>query len=134
MNFVGNYAKTARQLLILFLFAGITACGGGGGSSASPPVGSSPPPPPAPSPQDPGEEIIDVIPQEFIIDGEPGIKEPIGMLGNNLEANFHIITGQTTAAKNIYKCVRKAGLEVVKVLVAAEESLKNKGAPVKLGS
>ena len=59
MNFVGNYAKTARQLLILFLFAGITACGGGGGSSASPPVGSSPPPPPAPSPQDPGEEIID---------------------------------------------------------------------------
>ncbi len=59
MNFVGRHADTARQLLICFLFAGITACGGGGGSSASPPVGSSPPPPPAPPPQDPGEEIID---------------------------------------------------------------------------
>lgn len=65
----------------------------------------------------PGEEIIDVIPQEFIIDGEPGIKEPVGMLGNNLEANFHIITGQTTAAKNIYKCVKKAGLEVVELIL-----------------
>ena len=59
MNFVRKCTSNARQLLILFLFAGITACGGGGGSSASPPVGSSPPPPPAPPPQDPGEEIID---------------------------------------------------------------------------
>jgi len=60
----------------------------------------------------PGEEIIDVIPQEYTIDGEQGIKSPKGMSGISLEANFHIITGQTTAAKNIYKCVRKAGLEV----------------------
>ena len=60
----------------------------------------------------PGEEIIDVIPQEYTIDSEQGIKEPKGMSGISLEANFHIITGQTTAAKNIYKCVRKAGLEV----------------------
>lgn len=65
----------------------------------------------------PGEEIIDVIPQEYIIDGEEGIKQPIGMLGNSLEANFHIIIGQTTAAKNIYKCVRKAGLEVVDLIL-----------------
>ena len=65
----------------------------------------------------PGEEIIDVIPQEYIIDGEPGVKHPIGMLGNNLEANFHIIIGQTTAAKNIYKCVRKANLEVVDLIL-----------------
>lgn len=65
----------------------------------------------------PGEEIIDVIPQEYIIDGEQGIREPIGMLGNSLEANFHIIVGQTTAAKNIYKCVRKAGLEVVNLIL-----------------
>lgn len=65
----------------------------------------------------PGEEIIDVIPQEYIIDGEEGIKEPIGMLGNSLEANFHIIIGQTAAAKNIYKCVRKAGLEVVDLIL-----------------
>ncbi|MCU0370029.1 MAG: cell division protein FtsA [Bacteroidales bacterium] len=65
----------------------------------------------------PGEEIIDVIPQEYIIDGEEGIKQPIGMLGNTLEANFHIIIGQTAAAKNIYKCVRKAGLEVVDLIL-----------------
>jgi len=65
----------------------------------------------------PGEEIIDVIPQEYIIDGEEGIKEPKGMLGNSLEANFHIIIGQTAAAKNIYKCVKKAGLEVVDLIL-----------------
>jgi cell division protein FtsA len=60
----------------------------------------------------PGEEIIHVIPQEYIIDNETGIKNPIGMAGTRLEANFHIITGQVAAAKNIYKCVNKAGLEV----------------------
>ena len=65
----------------------------------------------------PGEEIIDVIPQEYIIDAEQGIKQPIGMLGNTLEANFHIIIGQTAAAKNIYKCVRKAALEVVDLIL-----------------
>ncbi len=65
----------------------------------------------------PGEEIIDVIPQEYIIDNEQGIRQPIGMLGNSLEANFHIIIGQTTAAKNIYKCVKKAGLEVVALIL-----------------
>ena len=65
----------------------------------------------------PGEEIIDVIPQEYIIDAEQGIKQPIGMLGNSLEANFHIIIGQTAAAKNIYKCVRKADLEVVDLIL-----------------
>lgn len=74
----------------------------------------------------PGEEIIDVIPQEYIIDGEEGIKQPVGMLGNSLEANFHIIIGQTAAAKNIYKCVRKAGLEVVDLIlepIASAESV-----------
>ncbi len=65
----------------------------------------------------PGEEIIDVIPQDYIIDGEAGIKSPVGMPGHSLEANFHIITGQTTAAKNIYKCVRKSGLEVVELIL-----------------
>jgi len=60
----------------------------------------------------PGEEIIDVIPQEYIIDGESGIRQPIGMLGHTLEANFHIIIGQTAAAKNILKCIKKAGLEM----------------------
>ncbi len=60
----------------------------------------------------PGEEIIDVIPQEYIIDQETGIKQPVGMLGNTLEANFHIIIGQTTAAKNIFKCIKKSNLEM----------------------
>lgn len=63
----------------------------------------------------PGEEIIHVIPQEYIVDSEIGIKNPIGMSGTRLEANFHIITGQVAAARNIYKCVNKAGLEVAEL-------------------
>ncbi|MCK5776081.1 MAG: cell division protein FtsA [Bacteroidales bacterium] len=65
----------------------------------------------------PGEEIIDVIPQEYIIDGETGIRQPVGMLGNSLAANFHIIIGQTTAAKNIFKCVKKSNLEIVDLIL-----------------
>ncbi len=64
-----------------------------------------------------GEEIIDVIPQEYIVDGEQGIKQPVGMLGSKLEANFHVIIGQTAAAKNILKCVQKAGLEMVDLIL-----------------
>jgi len=60
----------------------------------------------------PGEEIITVIPQEYIVDSEQGIKSPIGQAGVRLEANFHIITGQLTAIKNIHRCVSKAGLTV----------------------
>lgn len=60
----------------------------------------------------PGEEIIHVIPQEYMVDNESGIKEPIGMSGRRLEANFHIITGQIAAINNLVKCVKKAGLEV----------------------
>lgn len=60
----------------------------------------------------PGEEIIDVIPQEYIIDDEPGIRHPKGMLGSKLEANFHVIIGQVTAARNIVTCIRRAGLEM----------------------
>ncbi len=58
----------------------------------------------------PGEQIIEVIPQEYTVDGETGIKAPRGVLGSKLEANFHIITGQTLAAKNIIKCVESAKL------------------------
>lgn len=61
----------------------------------------------------PGEEIIHVIPQEYIIDNESGIKNPIGHAGIRLEGNFHIITGQVSAVKNIFKCVNRAGLETV---------------------
>ena len=65
----------------------------------------------------PGEEIIHVLPQEYIVDRQPGIKDPIGMSGVQLEANFHIITGQMAAARNIFKCVNKAGLEVAELIL-----------------
>lgn len=65
----------------------------------------------------PGDRIIHVLPQEYIIDNEQGIKDPIGMSGIRLEANFHIITGQITAAQNINKCVVKAGLEVADLIL-----------------
>ncbi|MEC8603731.1 MAG: cell division protein FtsA [Bacteroidota bacterium] len=65
----------------------------------------------------PGEEIIHVLPQEYIVDRQQGIKDPIGMAGVQLEANFHIITGQIAAAKNIFKCVSKAGLEVAELIL-----------------
>lgn len=65
----------------------------------------------------PGEEIITVLPQEYIIDSEQGIKDPIGMLGRRLEANFHIITGHVGALMNINKCVQKAGLEVKDIIL-----------------
>jgi cell division protein FtsA len=74
----------------------------------------------------PGEEIIHVLPQEYIVDREQGIKDPIGMAGVQLEANFHIITGQVSAAKNIYRCVEKAGLEVADIILeplASSESV-----------
>ena len=59
----------------------------------------------------PGEEIIDVIRQDTYLDGEPA-SNPVGMLGNKIEANFHVIIGQTSAAKNIIKCIESAGLEM----------------------
>jgi cell division protein FtsA len=63
----------------------------------------------------PGEEIIHVIPQEYEIDNENGIKEPVGMCGNRLGAKFHIITGQVSAINNLVKCVKKAGLEIAEL-------------------
>ena len=60
----------------------------------------------------PGEEIIDVIPQEYIVDDEMGIRHPKGMLGSKLEANFHVIIGQVAAARNIVTCIHQAGLEM----------------------
>ncbi|MEJ5960626.1 cell division protein FtsA [Pedobacter immunditicola] len=74
----------------------------------------------------PGEEIIHVLPQEFTIDNEPGIKDPIGMAGVRLEANFHIISGQVTAVKNIMRCVSNAGLttqELILEPLASSESV-----------
>ncbi len=61
---------------------------------------------------EPGERIITVLPQEFTVDNNHNIIDPVGMCGSRLEANFHIITGKVTAAQNIKKCVEKAGLKM----------------------
>jgi len=60
----------------------------------------------------PGEEIIHVLPQEYKVDGQAEIKEPIGMYGGRLEANFHVVVGQVTSIKNIGRCIKSAGLEM----------------------
>ena len=73
----------------------------------------------------PGEKIIHVLPQEYIIDGEQGITQPIGMSGIRLEANFHIITGQEAARNNIYKCVEQAGLDVAELILEPLASAKS---------
>jgi cell division protein FtsA len=66
---------------------------------------------------DVGEEIIHVLPQSFIVDNETGIKNPVGMLGRRVEANFHIVIGQITSTKNISKCVTKAGLSLNEIIL-----------------
>jgi cell division protein FtsA len=63
------------------------------------------------------QKILHILPQEFIIDGQEGIKEPIGMYGVRLEARVHIVTGAASAAQNIVKCVRRCGLEVDEIIL-----------------
>jgi cell division protein FtsA len=58
----------------------------------------------------PGEEIIHVLPQEYKVDGQAEIKQPIGMYGGRLEANFHVVVGQVTSIKNVGRCIKSAGL------------------------
>ena len=60
----------------------------------------------------PGEEIIHVLPQDFKVDGQSEIKEPIGMYGSRLEANFHIVVGQVSSIRNIGKSIKSSGLEM----------------------
>ncbi|HJN79221.1 MAG TPA: cell division protein FtsA [Flavobacteriaceae bacterium] len=60
----------------------------------------------------PGEEIIHVLPQDFKVDGQSEIKEPIGMYGSRLEANFHIVVGQVSSIRNIGRCIKSSGLEM----------------------
>jgi len=60
----------------------------------------------------PGCEIIHVMPQDYIVDYEDGVKDPVGMSGVKLEADFHVITAQTNAIRNINKCVKRANLEI----------------------
>jgi len=60
----------------------------------------------------PGEEIIHVLPQEYKVDSEGEIHEPVGMHGKRLEANFHVVVGQMGSIRNIARCVKEAGLEM----------------------
>lgn len=60
----------------------------------------------------PGEEIIHVLPQEYKVDGQGDIDEPVGMFGGRLEATFHIVVGQISSIKNIARCVKNSGLEL----------------------
>ena len=60
----------------------------------------------------PGEEIIHVLPQEFKIDGQSDIKEPIGMYGGRLESSFHVVVGQASSIRNVGRCVQSSGIEL----------------------
>ncbi len=68
-------------------------------------------------PVDIGEEIIHVLPQNYIVDSETGVKNPIGMSGKRLEANFHIVIGQIASAKNIEKCINRVNLNVKQLIL-----------------
>ncbi|KAF7599273.1 MAG: cell division protein FtsA [Candidatus Dactylopiibacterium carminicum] len=63
------------------------------------------------------QQILHILTQEFIIDGQDGVREPIGMSGVKLEVKVHIITGAVSAAQNLIKCVRRCGLEVVDLVL-----------------
>jgi len=65
----------------------------------------------------PGSEIIHVLPQEYTVDSQTSIKNPIGHIGVRLECDFHIVTGHSMTAKNIYRCVRRAGLEIQELVL-----------------
>jgi cell division protein FtsA len=65
----------------------------------------------------PDQQIIHVIPQEFVVDGQDGISDPVGMSGMRMEAEVHIITGLVSAAKNLYRCVERAGYEVADIIL-----------------
>lgn len=60
----------------------------------------------------PGEEIIHVLPQEFKIDGQTEIKEPIGMYGGRLESSFHVVVGHAASIRNVGRCIQSAGIEL----------------------
>jgi cell division protein FtsA len=63
------------------------------------------------------QRILHVLPQDFIIDGQDGIREPVGMCGVRMEARVHMITGAVSAAQNIVKCIRRCGLEVDDIIL-----------------
>ncbi|MDX5333596.1 MAG: cell division protein FtsA [Gammaproteobacteria bacterium] len=63
------------------------------------------------------QRILHILPQEFIIDEQEGVREPVGMSGVRLEAKVHLVTGAVSAAQNIVKCVRRCGLEVDDIIL-----------------
>jgi cell division protein FtsA len=63
------------------------------------------------------QKILHILPQEFIIDHQEGIREPVGMSGVRLEAKVHMVTGAVSAAQNIVKCIRRCGLEVDDIIL-----------------
>lgn len=63
------------------------------------------------------QQILHILTQEFIIDGQGGVREPIGMSGVKLEVKVHIVTGAVSAAQNVVKCVRRCGLEVMDLIL-----------------
>jgi len=63
----------------------------------------------------PGEEIIHVLPQDYKVDGQAEVTEPIGMYGGRLEANFHVVVGQVSSIKNIGRCIKSAGLKLANI-------------------
>jgi cell division protein FtsA len=65
----------------------------------------------------PDREIIHIIPQEFVVDEQDGIKDPLGMNGIKLEVNVHIVTGATTSVQNLRTCVTRAGIEIEQVVL-----------------
>ncbi|GAB1536631.1 cell division protein FtsA [Geovibrio sp. ADMFC3] len=71
-----------------------------------------------------GEEILDVIPQQYILDGQTEIKYPVGMSGVRLEVDVHIVTGQVSSATNIVKCCEKAGITVDDIILEQFASAK----------
>src|SRR5262249_8967434 len=73
-----------------------------------------------------GREILEVLPQDFVVDEQDGIRAPIGMTGARLEVNVHIITGSQSSTQNIVACVNRAGVNVAKTVVeqlAASDSV-----------
>jgi cell division protein FtsA len=63
------------------------------------------------------QQVLHILTQEFVIDGQDGIREPLGMSGHRLEVKVHIVTGAVSAAQNIVKCVRRCGLEVADLVL-----------------
>jgi cell division protein FtsA len=69
------------------------------------------------TPLDPGEEILHVIPQSYIVDSETDVSKPVGISGRVLEGNFHLVIGKTASARNISKCIERVDLKVKKMIL-----------------